>query len=940
MLRFAIRLFAPALLLVVCCAHAQSDARCGVMPVVARDSQPNIFSEQQEMWLGQVEADQLEADVVPVRDARLNEHLQSVADRLLATLPATKIQIRVLLIDSDEVNAYSLAGGHIYVTRKLVSVARSDDELAGVLGHEIGHIMSHQFAFDTTREMQRLLHVTSVSDEADIRAKFAAMLDAEEKAKHPELREGGEETQADQIGVYVATAAGYRPQAGAEFWNRVFFVGGKTGNRMMDLFGLTKPDEKRLRGMERMAAALPPTCGRDAHPDESGFAAWHEAVLENQAGAATEDVKAEHEVVLTPPLQMELTRVRFSPDGRSILAQDESSIFVMSRQPFALRYRIDAEGALPANFSPDSKSITFSTPGLRTEQWSAETKKMLAVHEMLTRKPCYDSRLSPDGRTLVCVEMNDSGELSLAMLDTATSNVVWEHKVWFLPNWSLFYSLLYSRVFGSTDPVFLSSYSADNNTLLIAGGDEKLALDLKNRTVINTGGGIRGGITGAYAFVGSDKLAGINRQNPDKSGIYSFPDGKVLKRLSLKFSTIESVSNPGDHLHLLVRDLKDYDVGLGDLDSMKFLSLLKVRALDEWDGAMAGEGADGTVLLEQWTGDPHAPQGSQQSLHLPLSPLPLLQAAAMSPDGRYLAASTSFRGALWDLTTGKQIFLIHGFTDAAWDKQDMLYLDMSKRGEVGRHIAQISMKTKAATELKYTIDEHTQMRYGRLTDWKLDTKKKTWTLELHDLASDGVVWSRTFPDVYFAYTSSLGHRDLIFSFELKAHTAKEALKANPRLAEEAAAIKDKDRNDARLIEVINGETGADDGAVVAVMPPNYAGVDGLNRAGDQVYVQGVDDRTAVYSLSSGKELRQLFGYVVALDPGTGRICTGDRVGEAMVYDADGKELAHYEMGEPLRFATFREDGSSVTILTADQKVRTVSAVGGSAPTMVRASAAN
>jgi hypothetical protein len=938
-LHYAIRFFAPALFLSIpCCVAAQNSEPCGVPPIVQRDAQPNIFNEQQEMWLGQVEADQLESGVAPVHDPKLSEHLQAIADRLVATLPATTIRVRVLLIDSDEVNAYSLAGGHIYVTRKLASVAQNDDELAGVLGHELGHIMSHQFAFATTREMQRLLHMTSVSDEADIRAKFAAMLDAEYKAKHAELHEGDEERQADEIGVYAAMAAGYRPQATAEFWNRVFFVGGKTGNRMMDLFGLTKPTEKRLRGMEQMALALPATCGKDVHPEESGFAAWHHAVIENQAGAAMEEMKTEHEVALTPPLQMELTRLRFSPDGSSILGQDESSIFVMSRQPFALRYRIDAEGALPANFSPDSQSITFSTPGMRTEQWSAQTKKLLEAHEMLPRKPCYDSRLSPDGRTLVCVEMDDSGELSLTMLDTATSNVVWDYKNWFLPNFSLYVALLRSQIFESTDPVFVSSYSEDNNTLLIAGGDQKMALDLKNRTPIKTGGGIRGGITGSYAFIGNDKVAGVNLFTTGKSGLYQFPDGKLLKRVSMGFSDVESVSDPGDHLHLLARNLKGYEVGLGDLDSMKFLSLLKTRAMDESQGAMVGEGTDGTVLLAQLPGVADAPRTTEQSLDLPLSPLPLLRSGAMSPDGRYLAVSTFFRGALWDLTTGKQVFLVHGFTDAAWGADDTLYLDVPKRDEIDRHIAQVSTKTRAVTELKYKIDEHTQMRYGRLTDWKLDEKKKTWTLELHDLATDKVVWSRTFPDVYFAYTSSYGNRDLIFSFALKTHTAKDALKANPRLEEEAAAIKDKDREDARLIEVINGETGADDGAVVAMMPPNYAGVDGLNRAGDQVYVQGVDDRTAVYSLSTGKEMRQLFGYVRALDPGTGRICTGNRMGEVVVYDAAGAELAHYHLGEPIRYGAFREGGSLITILTADQKVRTVNAVDAGAAPMVRAAA--
>jgi hypothetical protein len=46
----------------------------------------------------------------------------------------------------------------------------------------------------------------------------------------------------------------------------------------------------------------------------------------------------------------------------------------------------------------------------------------------------------------------------------------------------------------------------------------------------------------------------------------------------------------------------------------------------------------------------------------------------------------------------------------------------------------------------------------------------------------------------------------------------------------------------------------------------------------------------------------LFGYVIALDPDTGRIFTANRVGEVVVYDSVEVELARYQMGGPIRFA--------------------------------------
>ena len=902
-------------------------ATCGAAPVVSRDSQPNIFSEEQEGWLGQIEADITESGVRPVRDVALNAHLQEIVDRLIAVLPQTKLKFRVILIESDEVNGFSIAGGHIYITRKLAAIAKSDDELAGVLGHEIGHIISHQFAFETTAELKRLTNVTSLGDEADVRAKYMAMLDAEYHDKHPNLKETDrDQNEADRIGLYAAAAAGYRPQAIAEFWNRVFFVEGKTGSRLGDLLGLTKPSEKRLRTISAMVTATSPSCGKGVTPDESAFGQWHEAVVANQAGTEVERSKALSEVTLAIPLRMELDQIRFSPDGKTILAQDQSSIFVIAREPLALRYRIDADGALPANFSPDSQSITFNTAGLHIEQWSVQDKKLLAAHEMLPKTPCYETRLSPDGRTLLCVEFDlEEYQLGLAMLDTTSSAVLWEKKSWLVPSYELAFSLLISQAVRASAPVFISSYSADGNTLLFAGGDVKTAFDLKQRAVIKTGGDIRNSITGDYAFLGNDKMLGVNLFEPTKSGLYSFPDGALYRKVSMPFHDVRSVSHPGTNLHVLAYGTKDYAVGLIDLSAGNVLMMLKTKALDEDDGVVAGEAEGGAIAFA------HLPPSDvpQKHVELPLSPLPHYPVSAMSKDGKYLALSIGRRGGLWELSSGKRVGSLSGFTDAVWTDDDRLYLDVPKVEDVERHIAEVTMATRGLKSMPYKVDDETHMRYGRLTDWKEDKKKKSWVLSLHDPANDNVIWSKNFPDRYFNYTASYGDRDLIFNFQMNSHTAKEALKADAKLVGEQQAIKRKDS--ARLIEVLDGKTGEAGGSVVVELPPNYAGTDGINRAGDLLYVAGVDDRTAVYSMATGKQVRELVGYVITLDAGTGRVFTANRVGEGMVYGADGVELAHYQVGDPIRFALFREGATLVTILTADQKVRTMQVgVGGDA----------
>lgn len=57
----------------------------------------------------------------------------------------------------------------------------------------------------------------------------------------------------DRVSVYLAKKAGYVPEAPIRFWNRVMEVEGKTGNFLSDFFRTTKPEQKRLREMHRVA---------------------------------------------------------------------------------------------------------------------------------------------------------------------------------------------------------------------------------------------------------------------------------------------------------------------------------------------------------------------------------------------------------------------------------------------------------------------------------------------------------------------------------------------------------------------------------------------------------------------------------------------------------------------------------------------------------------
>src|SRR5690348_9315707 len=167
------------------------------------------------MDLGDAMAERDEKDFHVIHSDQLNAYVNGIAQRLLAQMPPTQLKFRIVLVDLPVVNAFTMPGGRIYVTRKLVAFARSEDELASVLGHELGHALTHQPAADMSRLFREVLDVTEVGDRADIFLKYNQMID---NAARKQLRFNFEEDRqeqlvADRYGLYALTRAGYWPAA-------------------------------------------------------------------------------------------------------------------------------------------------------------------------------------------------------------------------------------------------------------------------------------------------------------------------------------------------------------------------------------------------------------------------------------------------------------------------------------------------------------------------------------------------------------------------------------------------------------------------------------------------------------------------------------------------------------------------------------------------------
>jgi predicted Zn-dependent protease len=119
-------------------AAAASVAACGV-------------STQQEVQMGQDEARQVNAQLPIISDPELNRYINVLGDSIARLTSRGTLDWQFFIVDSKEVNAFALPGGFIYINRGLIERAEKMDEVAGVLGHEIGHVVKRH----TVKQMQQ-----------------------------------------------------------------------------------------------------------------------------------------------------------------------------------------------------------------------------------------------------------------------------------------------------------------------------------------------------------------------------------------------------------------------------------------------------------------------------------------------------------------------------------------------------------------------------------------------------------------------------------------------------------------------------------------------------------------------------------------------------------------------------------------------------------------
>ena len=180
----------------------------------------NFYSLEREIALGKQMALEVEREARPVYDSSVAEYVNRLGQNLVRNSDA-KVPFIIKVLDSDEVNAFALPGGFMFVNTGLVLKAENEAELAGVLAHEIAHVAARHGTRQATRG--ELINYASiplifVGGWAGYAIRQAAQL----AVPLGFLKfSRGMETEADHLGLEYMYKTGYDPIAFVDFFERV-----------------------------------------------------------------------------------------------------------------------------------------------------------------------------------------------------------------------------------------------------------------------------------------------------------------------------------------------------------------------------------------------------------------------------------------------------------------------------------------------------------------------------------------------------------------------------------------------------------------------------------------------------------------------------------------------------------------------------------------------
>ena len=254
----------------------------GSMASCATIGRFNILSTEQEVEIGREAAREIERDLKLYNDPVVTAYVNGLGQTLAGYSSRSGLTYYFKVVDTDEVNAFALPGGWLYVNRGLITTAESESELAGVIGHEIGHVDKKHGARAISRQLGAAVLLDATMGGTDASAKrragrqIAALFFGVKQLSYGR----DAEREADRFAVESTYAAGIDPEGTATFFQKLVAMQKKEPGQLAKMFSTHPPSRERVENVRAQIGGLPPKAGLTK--DSRRFQAIKDRILKRE----------------------------------------------------------------------------------------------------------------------------------------------------------------------------------------------------------------------------------------------------------------------------------------------------------------------------------------------------------------------------------------------------------------------------------------------------------------------------------------------------------------------------------------------------------------------------------------------------------------------------------------------------------------------------------
>ena len=299
---------------------------CATNPVTGK-KEFSLMSEAEELAIGQQADAEIRREMGVYHDQELQRYVSDIGMRLAQQSHRPNLPWTFTVVDSPAINAFAVPGGYVYVTRGILPYLKDESELAGVLGHEIGHVTARHASQQYSRQaggsiglMVLSIFVPQTAPFADLSSMGLGVLF---------LKYGrDDEIESDRLGMEYASAGGWDPSAVPRFLSTLARVDAMSERGVPNWLSTHPAPASRVTVAEPVLAKYASASAQNRNEDD--FLRAIDGVV---VGDSLEQGIVRGQVFVHPMLRVALE----FPEGWEVANSAEQ---VMAREPGSKRFML------------------------------------------------------------------------------------------------------------------------------------------------------------------------------------------------------------------------------------------------------------------------------------------------------------------------------------------------------------------------------------------------------------------------------------------------------------------------------------------------------------------------------------------------------------------------------------------------------------------------